>query len=293
MRGGGDAWTKGRTTVPEVAMSDCTIYKPLLHLLVDGEISPSERAELEAHLAVCPDCRERLAQLESIRDAFALLDVEVPAGLRERTMAAVRQEARRERRRRAQRWVQGLGALAACCVLAFLGLRITGGTGSNSNSNVNGAALYQTAPREREDAAEPDTFMNAGVSGGAYNDETDLAPASADGIETKRGGVPDVLDTADVPGGATAESEGFAQEVPPEAPAEVGVGFQAATTGSTLVETGEAAVAQWLAENRPGEEGPYDLTEAEAEALTAYLAERDIDLVLPWPVTLVWIENTD
>ena len=167
MRGRRDARRGGGTagTVPEVSMSDCTMYEPLLHLLLDGEISPAERADLEAHLAACPACRERLEQLEAVRGAFALLDAEVPAGLRERAMAAVRLEVRRERRRRLGRLARGLGALAACCVLAFLGLRLRGGTKGDSvlpgSADYSGGAYQDQALPPEEDGA-PMLYMNGG-----------------------------------------------------------------------------------------------------------------------------------
>ena len=47
------------------------------------------------------------------------------------------------------------------------------------------------------------------------------------------------------------------------------------------VETGEAAVGDWLALYRPGEEGPFYLPAEEAAALGAYLEEAGAALDLP------------
>ena len=282
--GGRTAWT-----VPEVDMADCTIYEPLLHLLLDGEISPPERAALEAHLTVCPDCRERLAQLEALRDAFSLLDAEPPAGLGERALAAVRLEARQARRQRLRRWSQGLGALAACCVLAFLGFCLNNGprdAALPNSAGYSGGGAYQEPPLAPADTDIPTLYRNGGASAG--EEVPGMFPQSAMPVNPEEEKT--ALDNAELSDSGRLPDDGAAAESG-DLPAD-GVG-SVSKFCRLAVETSEAAAAEWLAENRPGEEGPFDLTEAEAEALTAYLAQRGIDLPLPWPVTLVLLTEAN
>ena len=50
-----------------------------LHAYLDGELSPVERARVDAHVADCPPCRERLAEERSlIERADALLALATP-----------------------------------------------------------------------------------------------------------------------------------------------------------------------------------------------------------------------
>ncbi len=56
----------------------CTRYITSLQELVDGTIGAIRRAEVEAHLETCADCRAMLADLEKIRDTAASLDAVAP-----------------------------------------------------------------------------------------------------------------------------------------------------------------------------------------------------------------------
>ena len=47
-------------------MSFHDYYEELVNLRVDGMLTPAEEAELDAHLAECPECRERLEIYQSI-----------------------------------------------------------------------------------------------------------------------------------------------------------------------------------------------------------------------------------
>jgi len=43
-------------------------YKQLLMALLDGELAPGERSELEAHLAGCRECRDELAGFRRLKE---------------------------------------------------------------------------------------------------------------------------------------------------------------------------------------------------------------------------------
>src|SRR5437588_10753711 len=62
---------------------NCTEIRPLLSAYYDGEATPDERAQIERHLATCPDCRHVLAEYRVIGSDIRALPVPaVPAGLR-------------------------------------------------------------------------------------------------------------------------------------------------------------------------------------------------------------------
>jgi anti-sigma-K factor RskA len=89
----------------------------LLHAL-----EPGERAEVEAHLAVCADCREEVDSLRAATAALALQVAEAPpAALRARVMRTASETPQVPpvvaaiRRRR--RWLAGVAAAAAALVI--------------------------------------------------------------------------------------------------------------------------------------------------------------------------------
>lgn len=61
--------------------SDCQSLDPLVTPYVDGELAPHDCARVEAHLALCPPCRDRLGVERSVR---ARLCEERPALCRDR-----------------------------------------------------------------------------------------------------------------------------------------------------------------------------------------------------------------
>lgn len=71
-------------------MNRCETYLELLSASLDGTLTPGEAAQLEAHLAACPQCRALKAELEAVHAALQNLPtVEAPAGLYDRIMEAV------------------------------------------------------------------------------------------------------------------------------------------------------------------------------------------------------------
>lgn len=46
-----------------------------IHAYHDGELSPAARAEAEAHLAVCAECRELLHELQELSQTLAAVDL--------------------------------------------------------------------------------------------------------------------------------------------------------------------------------------------------------------------------
>ena len=57
-------------------MKDCEYYREKISCLIDGELSPDETAELEAHIAECSECR-------ALYDAFAAVSAALGGGMEE------------------------------------------------------------------------------------------------------------------------------------------------------------------------------------------------------------------
>src|SRR4051812_37472871 len=55
---------------PQDSMVDCG-HQVRLDAYHDGELSPGERADVEAHLRACPSCAAELAAMRGVSDAFA------------------------------------------------------------------------------------------------------------------------------------------------------------------------------------------------------------------------------
>jgi anti-sigma factor RsiW len=102
----------------------CTRYLTQIQELVDGTLGAIRRADLEAHLETCEDCRALLADLERIRDAAGHLGELVPPdGAWLQIAGRLRQEGRahppeRAATRRFRTGHVAILALAAALVLA-------------------------------------------------------------------------------------------------------------------------------------------------------------------------------
>jgi anti-sigma factor ChrR (cupin superfamily) len=60
-------------------MKYCQDIRPELSAYLDGELTPSQRTEVEAHLASCPRCQEELAELKTLAAGMAALPKLEPA----------------------------------------------------------------------------------------------------------------------------------------------------------------------------------------------------------------------
>jgi anti-sigma factor RsiW len=70
---------------------NCAECEILIHALLDGELDAGHTRDVEAHVAECPACAEKLKAFRAMRDAFAATDLKesAPASLRGRIEAAL------------------------------------------------------------------------------------------------------------------------------------------------------------------------------------------------------------
>jgi hypothetical protein len=123
---------------------------------VDGTLGTEERAEVDAHLATCPTCRE---EIELSTRALTMLrelpDVPVPFGTTRPVMAeAGKERASRGRRSwgRGTQWAAGLAAAAALVAAVAVALPRVGGV-DQMESAAGGGAQATPAPAPGMEAA--------------------------------------------------------------------------------------------------------------------------------------------
>jgi anti-sigma factor RsiW len=94
----------------------CQECEELLHPYLDGEMDPTQRAAVDAHLKDCKDCRQALEHLQMLRRALQMPELRYPASetLRHRLQKQLREADAKERRPQWPRW----SAAAAAAVVA-------------------------------------------------------------------------------------------------------------------------------------------------------------------------------
>jgi hypothetical protein len=139
---------------------DCSEARISLGVYVLGAIDPAERAQVDAHLATCRDCRDELAGLAglpallarvSTEEAIALAETdgpfpaaagEVPEPPRELLATVLDLTAARRRRRRWREASLGVAAALIIAVGVFGGLRLGSSPAQLSNVAQGQSALY-------------------------------------------------------------------------------------------------------------------------------------------------------
>ena len=116
-------------------MKDCEYYREKISCLIDGELSPDETAELEAHIAECSECR-------ALYDAFTAVSAAVSGGMEEPPESiapAVMQEVRAiAGRKKRGVWIKCLSAAACLALVVLVGAK-TGLFGGTSYSGADNA----------------------------------------------------------------------------------------------------------------------------------------------------------
>jgi hypothetical protein len=117
---------------------DCREWRMLLGAYALGDLTPDERAALEAHLEGCPECQAEAESLGTVAQLLPLADParfsrpapQPPPELGQRVADAIGGEQRASRRRR--RWRFGLalgGAAAAAAAIVAIAILPSGGDG--------------------------------------------------------------------------------------------------------------------------------------------------------------------
>lgn len=127
-------------------MCDCERALELLSLELDGQLTPEEKGELEAHLAGCGECRRAAEELRQLHTILPELEEEVPDGLHQAIMDRIGAEkvvplSRARRPSQLRRWAS-LAAVFAVILLGagtwrlFAGSGLSGGTAAPAAANA-------------------------------------------------------------------------------------------------------------------------------------------------------------
>jgi hypothetical protein len=158
-----------------------------LSAYLDSELSPAERAEVEAHLAACEECRALVARMGALDDVARELPVEAPSDYFDSFSGRVRARLEKEAPSRPRRGVMRPGwrlpawtwAAAAALVLAVLTpLTLPGLFRARVSREAPRAARPMEEPTAAESASERDVVASA--------DEAPAPPPSSGEVERAR-----------------------------------------------------------------------------------------------------------
>lgn len=171
-------------------MKYCDDYAALLDLFVDGELSPDEMADVQAHLDACPGCRAYVDDALALRAAFPdAEDTEVPAGFAEGVMSAIRAQSQAAPKK--GKLSHLLAPLAACCAIVLLirGVGFPGGSKAESASPAAGTE----APMEVESMLEEPAAQTE------EDGQSVCATAQTDGLEAAKNAAAEDLSRSSSP----------------------------------------------------------------------------------------------
>lgn len=138
-------------------MKYCNDYAALLDLFVDGELTPAEMADVQAHLDGCPGCRAYVDDALAMRAAFPdVEDTVVPEGFAQRVMEAVAAAPAAKPARKKTPWLKVAMPLAACLavVIVLQNGPVSDGRGWGAGSAKMESAPAAAAPAMTETTAE-------------------------------------------------------------------------------------------------------------------------------------------
>lgn len=154
------------------AMCDCDRALELISLELDGELTPEERTELEAHLAACGECRGAAEELRQLHTFLPELEEEVPEGLHQAIMDRIGAEkvvplSRARKAPHIRRWA----SLAAVFAVILLGAGTLKGFQGGSSTGAAPAAANVTTAEAAQDTGG--TAVGDAASGGGEQPETE------------------------------------------------------------------------------------------------------------------------
>lgn len=246
-------------------MAECEKMMQLCEQSLDRELTPEEQSELNQHLETCPACAAYLADLRFLTDTLSEAPA-LPAGLHERIMSSIENEARptvvqqAHHRNRKMPVSAMLVAAAACVVLA-----LSGGLGSLMNNfNLSIAGGGSSSGSADDSAMSGNAADNGSNSESAAFESTDTAAAPAESPEASTDAAP-----AEASAPSAAENATVPQPASYSAKIAAGSGEDGASSDAGGAETGDAAPI--LGRSAPGPSG------TSPEYQTSAASENDLN----------------
>lgn len=148
-------------------MNDCEKTAELISCLVDEELEADKRAELEAHIAECPECAAMYQDFMSIRGQLRAAAEDVPEHLHKKLMSQVRKTPLKKKKP-LLRILRPYVTAAACLVVIISAVfAMNVGMGKSADTNSTGAApmemygLKDEACRDSMPAVEDQDYTEA------------------------------------------------------------------------------------------------------------------------------------
>lgn len=134
---------------------NCSEFKQMLDLYIDGQLNDSQISDLRAHAAQCCECQGELKAAEQLRGILSHMDddISVPLPAQAAWRNAIRAEAKRKRMKKIYSFC---GAAAAVCVLT---VGISAMLGQN-----NPASLAPAAVRVETDGVAQNARLEEGIA---------------------------------------------------------------------------------------------------------------------------------
>ena len=259
-------------------MCDCGRALELLSLELDGQLTPEERGELEAHLAGCGECRRAAEELRQLHTILPELEEEVPDGLHQAIMDRIGAEkvvplsSAAKGRRSLRQWV----SLAAVFAVILLGAG-TLKTLQSGGSTATAPAAANLAPQVT--AATQDTASGGAESGGADQAEEQPKMVSGQGDVCNDAAQP--TQESAVPQDAApqdGEGEGAALRMSPTASAQpTPVPEQAEETGKSGQQAVTFSIMPAEAASSEAAQPDEETTETLRANCAAWLADSTFD----------------
>ncbi len=155
----------------------CEVCLELLSAYIDEQTDEQERAQIRVHIDTCDTCARTLKALEEVRDMTKDLPVpELPDGLHEKMMEAVRREAKK-RGKVKPAWI-GVAAAAAFALIAGASL-LSGGIGIATENEAQYANYAESAKPSMLTAKDEGGMRGYGTAPAAQAPSAAPAPAAA------------------------------------------------------------------------------------------------------------------
>lgn len=166
----------------------CEEYTQLISARLDGELTPEEAARLDEHLAVCPQCRILVRELEEMEAAFAQQETaQAPQELSRGVLERIRVQ-RAARRRVMVRRMGGLAAALVLCAGLYPVLRAmapAGMSGMAMEAADTAAPMEPARYVEQETAADGALLDTVGGTGKTSGEVQNSQAASRNGEDYK------------------------------------------------------------------------------------------------------------
>ncbi|MDE7245326.1 MAG: zf-HC2 domain-containing protein [Oscillospiraceae bacterium] len=266
-------------------MNTCEGYEELISAFIDGMLSDRDRLALMEHMAHCSACQNYFNEQIAIHDAVMddMDSMRVPDGFAGTVMERVRTTPQNKKTGKPFLHWRQWAALAACCLLAALGLWKIGPVEDTSDMQV----VSQPAP---------ESAVTTGISGSGaapYTAADSGEPLSMPETEQTMPKVRNSGAASQTQAAPTAEA-GKSADAAPEYPAEFAAlpsdpeagtallddagGFPVQTSYAGILTTASPLAAAWVEENLDSvwiAGACYEMNAGEYQALKEFLSAQD------------------